>query len=137
MIEKLKKYFSDKDYDFVLLFGSFSNHSDTPLSDVDIALYKKDLPLKRLGYDNAMLESLLNKKVDTLSLYNLPNIDPLLAFNILDNHTIINIKNEDSYITFKTQAQLSYLEHKPLIDLNIQDLKERINNESFAKRNYA
>ena len=137
MINKLKKYFENCDYDFVLLFGSYADGTNSSLSDIDIAVYKKNLDLKDLGYDNAMLESLLKLKIDTVILNKLEQKNPLLAFNIIKNHQVLFLKSETNYINFKTRSQLSYLDHKPLLESNMRDLKNRIDTNTFAKRDYA
>lgn len=138
MIKKLAKYFNKSDEAFVLLFGSYANKEEGPLSDVDVGIYFKDgIDVKTLGFHNAMLEKVLGKKIDLISLNGIEKKDPLFAFNILQNHQLLHLTDEEAYINFKTSVQLSFLDNKALIEQNMRDLQRRINNNEFAKRNYA
>ena len=108
------------------------------MSDVDIGIYfKHRIDLKSLGFLTATLEAKLEKKIDLVVLNEIEKKDPLFAFNILQNHRVLKINNEDMYINFKTAVQLSYLEHKDLIDQSMRDLHDRIRDKRFSKRDYA
>jgi len=138
MIFKLKNFFENCEESFVLLFGSYASKKEHSLSDVDIGLFfKEEIDLKKLGYLNATLEAKFNQKIDIVVLNDIEKKDPLFAFNILENHIVLNQQDEAVYINFKTAVQLSYLDHKYLIDQGMRDIQRRIDNNSFAKRNYA
>ncbi len=83
-----------------------------------------------------MLESKIGKKIDMIILNDIYKKDPLFAFEILDNHTLLLINDEDSYITFKTSSQLYFLDHKPLIETNEKALLNRIKNDKIGERNF-
>lgn len=85
----------------------------------------------------AKLEDLLGKKVDIIALDKIEQKDSLFAFNILNDHKIITLRNEKAYISFKTKIQLSYLEHKPLIDLNNKTLLKRLDKNKIGVRDHA
>jgi len=137
LIESLKDFFKDQKYAFVLLFGSYSDASQGDFSDVDIGLFfEKEIDYMDVGYQTAMLESKLGKKIDMVVLNDIYKKDPLFAFEILDNHTAISVNDEKSYISFKTSCQLYYLDHKPLIEMNQKALLERIQNGKIGERNF-
>ncbi|WP_193150407.1 type VII toxin-antitoxin system MntA family adenylyltransferase antitoxin [Sulfurimonas sediminis] len=138
MINVLQTFFKKYNFDFVLLFGSAVTQTMHEMSDIDIGIFTKDtISLKDLGYISAMLENKLNKRVDISLLRDLEKKDPNFVFSILENHQLITLQDETSYIDFKTKAQLSYLDHKELIETNLKGLKNRIENGNFARRNYA
>jgi len=137
MISNIQNFFKDYDFNFVLLFGSYLTKKFHPLSDIDIGIYTRDLlSIKETGYISAKLESILYKKVDIISLYKIEQKDPNFAFNILKNHKVIHLNDRDSYIDFKKRVQLSYLDHKDLIEQNIKYLKKRVEKNSFARRDF-
>ena len=138
MIKRLEEFFLDNIEAFVLLFGSYADDTAGSMSDVDIGIYfEHSVDLKSLGFLSATLEAKLEKKIDLIVLNDIEKKDPLFAFNILQNHRVLKVNNEDMYINFKTVVQLSYLEHKELIDQSLQDLHSRIHDNHFAKRDYA
>ncbi len=137
IIKQLKIFFKDSNYNFVIIFGSYSNNSYTESSDIDIGVFFRDkIDYMALGYQTAMLESKLKKKVDIIVLNNIYKKDPLFAFEILQNHKPIIINNEDSFISFKTSSQLYYLDYKPLIDMNKRALLNRIKNNQIGERSF-
>ncbi len=136
-IDVVKNFFKSKDYPFVLLFGSQSNGTASQMSDVDIGLfYDGEVDYIDLGYQSAMLESKLGIKIDMIALNDLYKKDPFLGFEILENHKVIALNDEDSYIAFKTSCQLYYLDHKPLIDMNAKALYKRIESDKIGERNF-
>jgi len=138
MFTKLQDFFAEYDFDFVLLFGSFVNGTTHELSDVDIGIYSwDDIKLQELGYMTAMLEKALNKKVDIVLLNKIEQKDPNFAFSILENHQTLVVKNQERYVAFKTRVQLSYLDHKELIEQNLRGVQKRLESDNFARRNYA
>jgi len=90
-----------------------------------------------LGYMTAMLEKVLSKKVDIVLLNKIEQKDPNFAFSILENHKTLVVKNQERYIAFKTRVQLSYLDHKELIEQNLHGVQKRLESDNFARRNYA
>jgi len=134
----LKAYFRDSDYAFVLLFGSYADGKENSMSDVDIGLYlNRKVDLKQVGYDAAMLGKKLSKKIDLTILDDIEKKDPLFGFNVLSRHKVIVAEDKEAYVRFKTDAQLSYLDHKPLIDANLAAFKERIKAGKIGERDYA
>lgn len=139
MIERLQDYFSKSNaYAFAVLFGSVNASNAHENSDVDIGVYfKDDTDYMQTGFDQAQLEALSGKKVDVVVLNALADRDPLLAFEILANHRLLFCASEADYLAFKTRAQLSYLDHAPLILGNKNALEKRIMSGKSGERNYA
>jgi len=136
--KKLKAYFEQNQYAFVLLFGSYSDGKENSMSDIDIGIYfKGKVDLKQAGFDTAMLEKQFAKKIDITILNGIEKKDPLFGFNVLSRHKLIVLNNERAYIQFKTAAQLSYLDHKPLIEASLTAFKDRIKAGKTGERNYA
>ena len=67
MLEKLKKYLeNNENIIFAYLFGSFAQNTQTPKSDIDIAVYLKDTSFESILSINYELSKLLQKDVDLL-----------------------------------------------------------------------
>jgi predicted nucleotidyltransferase len=134
----IEDFFKNSDnYSFVLLFGSYCNNNATENSDIDIGVYfKGSVDYMTLGYESAKLESLIDKKIDMIVLNNIYKKDPLFGFNVLSNHKVIVVNDEKSFISFKRQAQLYYLDHKPLIEMNKKALLNRIESGNIGDRDF-
>ena len=138
MMKILRDYFEEKEYEFVVLFGSYATGRAHAMSDVDIGVWcRGDVDLMQIGYDTAMLESIVEKRVQIVPLNDIYKTDPFFAFEILSAHKPVVVKNEKRYHDFKRYAQLYYLDHLPLIELNRKALKKRIDEGRAGDRNYA
>ena len=127
MINDLKDYFQKKPYAFVLLFGSYAKGDAHTMSDVDIGVWcRGEVDFMEIGYDTAMLEGVLGKRVQVVALNDLYKKDPLFAFEILASHVPVVINDRKLYDDFKREAQLYYLDHLPLIEQNREALRKRI-----------
>ena len=117
-IESIKKILYK--YDSIsnaLLFGSYASQTQTPMSDVDIAIYTtKELTLLELGAIVSDLDALVHKKIDLVVLNALPQQSPLLAFNIYKNHQVLFLKDKKQHLNFKERALHSYLDFAPVIE---------------------
>ncbi|ADV46111.1 type VII toxin-antitoxin system MntA family adenylyltransferase antitoxin [Nitratifractor salsuginis] len=138
-IKTLQEYFkSGKQYPFVLLFGSFASGEAAPSSDVDLGIYVgKEPDFLEMGRHISTLESLLQRRVDLTLLDDLEARNPLLAFEILNQHIPLLIRDNERYIAFKTRAQLAYLDARPLIEANREALQKRIEANRIGERNFA
>ena len=137
LVKTLKEFFKEKNFSFVLLFGSYSDGSNGEHSDVDIGLFfEGDVDYMEVGYLSAKLEEKLGKKIDMIVLNDIYKKDPLFAFKILERHTPILVNDEESYISFKTSSQLYYLDHKSLIQMNEKAFLNRIKNDKIGERNF-
>jgi len=139
IIKTLEDYFEkETSYPFVLLFGSFASGKAAPTSDVDLGIYAgSEVDYLEIGSHITRLESLLQHRIDITVLDGLERKEPLLAFEILENHRPLVIRDDESYIAFKTRAQLAYLDARPLIEANRRALRARIENNHVGERNFA
>ncbi|WP_187647373.1 type VII toxin-antitoxin system MntA family adenylyltransferase antitoxin [Nitrosophilus labii] len=133
IIEILKKYFLDKDYKLVLLFGSFAKGDFHSFSDVDIAVWIEKDEIENKIDLNLELEEILGKKVDIVNLKDLFKKDSLLSYEIAINHIPIKIADEELYIDFKSKSYLYYFDRKPLYKMIDKAFKERIEKDDIAK----
>ncbi|MCK4763679.1 MAG: nucleotidyltransferase domain-containing protein [Candidatus Aminicenantes bacterium] len=123
---------------FALIFGSTATGKIHRLSDVDIGIYaKNEIPLLELGKITSELEKIVGKKVDLLLLNNLYKEKPGFAFRVISSAKLLFTKDEDSFVNFKTNVFLYYLDAKPLIDMVDKALHRRIETGAFGERNYA
>ncbi len=140
IIKRLRTYFEkDEALAFVLLFGSHATGEVHSHSDIDIGLFFEGEPdYVQAGYHQAKLESVCDRRADVTVLNDLPKRDPLFAFNILQHHRIVVCRDEDRYVRFKTEAQLYYLDHLPLIQANRDALQKRLRDpRTIGERHYA
>ncbi|MEO8398319.1 MAG: nucleotidyltransferase domain-containing protein, partial [Ignavibacteriaceae bacterium] len=65
LIEAIKNHLlKNNEIEFAYLFGSYSIDKETPLSDIDIAVYfSKEIELLELGYLIAILEQITERKI--------------------------------------------------------------------------
>jgi len=139
MIESIKEFFSDKldAIDFILLYGSYAKGTQTPMSDIDIAIHFNTPPsLLTIGGYITHLEMLLHKKVEINTLNNLYKTHPLLAYNITTDHLPIEIINQEQYVAFKTSSMLYYFDVLPLLEQKQKALKRRIDEGRFGERSF-
>jgi len=140
-IEKLKVYFVSQEsveYDFVLLFGSYSSGKTDFYSDVDIAIHMPaDISLVQTGTIISDLENLLDRRIDLVFLREIYKKDALFAKNIVENHQKIDIKDETKWVDFKRESMLYYFDNEPLIKMNRKALLNRIKRGKVGERNYA
>lgn len=116
IVKKLKTLLANFDcVSFGYLFGSYANNTQTPKSDVDIALYLKDKTVDtklQLIYE---LSKALRLEVDLVVLNEVKNI--YLLESILKNSTVI--KESDKRVDFELRKEheiLDYKSFKKMID---------------------
>ncbi|KYJ85961.1 type VII toxin-antitoxin system MntA family adenylyltransferase antitoxin [Sulfurovum riftiae] len=120
--------------DFALLFGSYANETQNDMSDVDIGIYvDRPIDLFEQGALISELEDVLEKKVDLLVLNDLYKENPKMAFNIVDNHTLLFCHTTENYLMFKTYTYKYYFDQKPMFDMFDQALRERIESGTYGK----
>lgn len=133
-MEEIKRYFENRDVEFIVLFGSFANATQNSMSDIDIGIYlKKELNLLELGLIISDLELLLKRRVDLLILNDLYKKSPKLAFNITQNHQLILCNNRELYVDFKSNALQFYFDQKGMLDMFDNAVNKRLNDGTYAK----
>ena len=124
--------------DFAILFGSHAKDKSNPMSDVDIGIFTtKDISLLELGDLTAMIESIMNRKVDIVVINTLYRERPLFVYEIISNGKVIFSRNNANLIDFRRKAFLYYLDLKHLIDDVNESFKARLLSNKFGEKNYA
>ncbi|BCD60880.1 MULTISPECIES: nucleotidyltransferase family protein [unclassified Nitratiruptor] len=134
MKANLKRYFCQKEIAFVLLFGSFAKNEAHHLSDVDIGVYfLKEPDILDIGEMVLDLEEITGKRADLVVLNDLYKKNPLLSFNIIQNHEVLCVKDKEKYVDFKANLYLWYFDHEPLFRIQKEAFYERLKNGDLAK----
>jgi len=120
--------------DFIVLFGSRGKNF---MSDLDIGIHlKTDLDLLTQGYIVSKLESIFNRKIDLVLLKHLFRDDAKLCYNIVSKGKVIYLSDEKSFVAFKRETFLYYMDTKPLFDMIAKNLDRRVEDKCFGRRNY-
>ena len=137
-LKKIVEFFEQHNsIDFALVFGSHATNKSHPFSDIDIGIYTNNkIELFELGAIVSTIELLINKPVDLVILNDLFKKKPDFAYQIVKDHRLIYCRDRSTYIDFKTNAVLYYLDQKPLIDSVKEAFFNRLNENQFGKRNY-
>ena len=107
--EDIKSVFIGKyDIECIVIFGIYVRESQTPQSDIDIAIkIKGGITKKELNDISKQLEEILKKEVD---LIDLDNANSILKYEILYSGMPIYIKNEYYYDLYVIDACNEFLE---------------------------
>ncbi|MCP5498579.1 MAG: nucleotidyltransferase domain-containing protein [Leptospiraceae bacterium] len=118
LISQVINYLQSKDYiENAILFGSRANGKIHAMSDIDIGiLTERELDLLEIGEIVGDLEIITNLKVDLLLLNNLYYSDPLLAFNIIQNHKELFLNDIEKWNEYRVKTLLVYFDEKPILD---------------------
>lgn len=120
-VKKVKNYFvRQDDVSFALVFGSVATGRDTPISDIDIAVYfKEKKEALRLGERQidcicALMRICKFSKVDVVVL-NLAN--PFLGFQVIKYGRLIYAEDVRVFYKFKAAALGRYQDIRQMYDL--------------------
>lgn len=118
---------------FAYLFGSQVKNKTRFGSDLDIALYFVNEPeLTDIGTLVLELEKAADCKIDLISLKELYDKNPKLAYTIIDEGFLLFCLDQRFLAKYKKNTLLNYLDFKPVIDLFTKKLYERVSNNNFA-----
>jgi len=117
IIERLKFFFKNypkrKRIIYVILFGSFANNKQTPLSDIDLAVKMNgtldDLAL--LGYD---LEDIIDIDFELISLNYLRELDVVFAYEIFTKGKLIYYNDLNEYYNDLLIVINKFLDFNPI-----------------------
>jgi len=119
------------------VFGSSARGEMRPFSDVDLGLLLPDEPdLMDLGELAGRVEEICHRPVDIVSLRNLPERDPELAFRIADEGVPILESRRYAFADFKKEAFLWYIDTAPMRRMMKEALYRRIRSGNMGRRNY-
>lgn len=124
---------SDQNIKFAYIFGSFAKEKNRFGSDLDIAvLFEQEPDLLSIGHLIAQLEEVIDFNVDLVSLNNLFNKNPKLAYTVIADGILLFCTDHKLLSQYKKITYLKYLDFKPMIDLFTSKLNERVSNKKFA-----
>jgi len=98
------------------LFGSFAMGTNTPLSDIDIAvLFDKDLSKKIMEeLENEILDGLMKMfKTDEIDLVILNHAPLSVRYGVLKTAKMVYCSNIEKTVDFQTEVFSKYLDIKP------------------------
>ncbi len=120
---------------FAYLFGSVAKGTAGKLSDIDIAVFVDALhlpPNRGYGYQSELvveLQSILNAPVDVVILNDTPTI---LKFNVLQSGILIFCRLEDKRRAFHEEVVRTYLDFKPLLEIQNLYLYRQVAEGTFG-----
>lgn len=121
--------------EFAYIFGSQVKKTYRFKSDLDIAVFFTSEPgLMDLGRIVSELERSIDLEIDLVSLNNLYNKNPELAYNIISGGILTLSKNNPLLTKYKNSVFITYLDIKPMLDVYHNKFLQRLNNNSFAER---
>lgn len=124
---------SNPNIKFAYIFGSFAKGKNRFGSDLDIAvLFEKEPDLLSIGQLISELEEVVDFNVDLVSLNNLYNKNPKLAYSVIADGILLFNTDHKLLSHYKAITYLKYLDFKPVIDLFTSKLYDRISNKKFA-----
>ena len=130
LFPKMTDYFASKsEIDFAYIFGSYGLGKETPLSDVDIAVYlNNQVPPDRFFTMRLSLITDLSRLVKTneVDIVILNNASLLLAYQAVFSRTTIYEKNPTIRINFETQVLDRYFDMEPFRRVQIEYFKRHI-----------
>lgn len=124
---------SKRNIKFAYIFGSFAKEQNRFGSDLDIAvLFEQEPDLLNIGQLITELEEVVDLNVDLVSLNNLFDKNPKLAYSVIADGILLFCADHKLLSQYKKITFLKYLDFKPVIDLFTLKLYERISNKKFA-----
>ena len=124
---------STQNIKFAYIFGSFAKDESRLGSDLDIAVFfEKEPNLLSIGQLIVNLEEIVDVNVDLVSLNNLFEKNPKLAYSVIADGILLFCADYKLLSQYKTITYLKYLDFKPVIDLFASKLNDRISNKKFA-----
>lgn len=124
---QIKDYlFAREDIVFAYIFGSFATGEAHFNSDIDIAIYTKNyLETLELGGIVVDLEEMIEQRIDIVILNDRPKEHPELAYRIVAEGELLFNKDHETFVNFKTDAFLYYLDFLPVIEMFNKKFLER------------
>lgn len=139
LIDEVAAFLTVQDFiDFALLFGSYADGKETPLSDIDLGIHLcRAVDLLTLGRVTAELERITRRSVDILVLNDSLKRDPGKAYRVVASGKLIACKDRSAYVNFKTQAILRYLDTAYLREMKAKAFLERVRSNRLGEKGHA
>ncbi|MBZ0179997.1 MAG: nucleotidyltransferase domain-containing protein, partial [Melioribacteraceae bacterium] len=104
---------SNQNIKFAFIFGSFARKKNRFGSDLDIAVFFEQEPdLLSIGQLIVELEEVVDLNVDLVSLNNLSEKNPKLAYSIIDDGILLFCTDQKLLSQYKKMTYLKYLDFK-------------------------
>lgn len=116
---KLIRKIGGKKIKFIILYGSYAKGKQTPLSDIDIAVYYDDSKEDRFNFRMKILGS-LNDKFDIQTFQDLPLY---IQKEIISNGEILYQKNYSEIFDIFIKTIKNFKDFKPRLDIYYSDLE--------------
>jgi predicted nucleotidyltransferase len=114
---------------FSVLYGSVAAGQDTPVSDVDVAVYVEDSG-HFLDLVVALEEAFPEHRVDVTNLARQPS---WVVYRVLATGETIHVADEALYHDVKFRAMRDYLDFKPVHDRILRDMEHRLENGRYGR----
>ncbi|MEW6506943.1 MAG: nucleotidyltransferase domain-containing protein [Bacteroidota bacterium] len=129
----IKVFESDGNVNFVYVFGSQVKDKIRFGSDLDIAVFFTSEPgIMEVGTLCSELEKEACIKIDLVKLNSLYDSNPELAYNILNEGSLIFKRDNEMVYEYKKNVILRYLDFKPVRDKFHSLFLERLSKNKFA-----
>lgn len=137
IISKLRKtLIKQENIVFAYLFGSFVTSERH--RDIDVAIHTKGkMALLEFGELQTELSKSTGLDIDLIRINNLPGENPVLAFEIVSNGSLLFTKESGMHLDFKEKVLLRYFDTAVLRKQIHNAFEVRMNSNQFGKRNYA
>jgi len=107
---------NEKKVTLAYLFGSHAKNTQTPQSDIDIAVLLSETPKKLLEYHLYLTNKLSKITGNEIDLIILNTAPPLLKHQIIKHGKILYSQNKETRIKFEAKAQTEYLDFSRAIE---------------------
>jgi predicted nucleotidyltransferase len=129
LFDRLRTVLGRPGIPFSVLYGSVASGRDTPVSDVDVAVYVEDAG-HFLDLVVVLDEALPERQVDVTNLARQPS---WVVYRVLATGKTIHIADEALYHDVKFRAMREYLDFKPVRDRILRDMEHRLGGGQYGR----
>lgn len=129
LLGRLRKLLDRPSIPFSVLHGSMAAGRETPVSDVDVAVYveKQDCFLDLVV---RLDEAIPERRVDVTNLARQPS---WVVYRVLATGETIHVTDKTLYHDVKFRAMREYLDFKPVHDRILQDMERRLESGRYGR----
>ena len=129
LLDRLRTGLQRPSIPFSVLHGSVAAEQETPVSDVDVAVYVEEQD-HFLDLVVALDEALPERRVDVTNLARQPS---WVVYRVLATGETIHVADEELYHNVKFRAMRDYLDFKPVHDRILRDMERRLDNGRYGR----
>ena len=129
LLDRLRTGLQRPSIPFSVLHGSVAAEQETPVSDVDVAVYVEEQD-HFLDLVVALDEALPERRVDVTNLARQPS---WVVYHVLATGETIHVADEELYHNVKFRAMRDYLDFKPVHDRVLRDMERRLDNGRYGR----